>query len=94
MMQASVQSRLTVLENNGETDGAEYQDLITKYLYARYICRLDPWPDPVQRALEGINPDIYLTMQGPNEFLPTGNLKTWDRWADLSKLGSGPVNSV
>jgi len=25
-------------------------------------------------------------MQGPNEFLITGNLKTWDRWADLPKI--------
>jgi proline iminopeptidase len=85
-MPTAVQSRLTALEAAGQTDDAEYQDLVTKYLYARYICRLDPWPEPVLRALEGINPEIYVTMQGANEFLPTGNLKTWDRWADLPRL--------
>ena len=25
-------------------------------------------------------------MQGPNEFVITGNFKDWDRWADLPKI--------
>ncbi len=29
---------------------------------------------------------VYNTMQGPNEFVITGNLKSWDRWNDLPKI--------
>ena len=29
---------------------------------------------------------VYNTMQGPSEFTITGNLKAWDRWADLPQL--------
>lgn len=28
----------------------------------------------------------YITMQGPNEFLYTGNLKTWNRSAELASI--------
>jgi hypothetical protein len=39
------------------------------------VCRLDVWPEPVKRSLEDWNMAPYITMQGPNEFLYTGNLK-------------------
>jgi proline iminopeptidase len=86
MMPQEVQARLTTLEQEGQIGGSEYQDLITKYFYSHYICRLDPWPIPLQRSFAGINSDIHETMQGPNEFTPIGNLKGWDRWKDLASI--------
>ena len=38
------------------------------------------------RAFKKFNTTIYNTMQGPNEFVITGNFKDWDRWADLPKI--------
>lgn len=32
------------------------------------------------------NEKPYLTMQGPNEFVITGNFKNWDRWNDFSSI--------
>jgi proline iminopeptidase len=40
----------------------------------------------VLRAFGGLNAQIYNTMQGPNEFVVTGNFKDWDRWADLHRI--------
>jgi proline iminopeptidase len=40
----------------------------------------------VQRAFNKLNAQVYNTMQGPNEFVITGNFKDWDRWDDLSKI--------
>ncbi|WP_244471593.1 proline iminopeptidase-family hydrolase [Methylobacterium sp. ARG-1] len=83
-----VRMRLTALEAAGLGDSEAYADLVQRELYSRYICRLDPWPSPIQRSLSGLNTDIYRQLQGPNEFTPTGELKEWDRWADLHRIAT------
>jgi proline iminopeptidase len=55
-------------------------------VYAQHLIRLDPWPEPVVRSFKKFNAKIYNVMQGPNEFVITGNFKNWDRWADLPKI--------
>jgi proline iminopeptidase len=72
-------------EAKGDYDNPEYQKAMME-VYARYICRLDPWPEPVERAFKHLNPKVYNTMQGPNEFVITGNFKNWDRWNDLARI--------
>jgi proline iminopeptidase len=67
-------------------DDPAYEDLVNKYLYAKYRCRLNPLPEPVQRTLAQLSRPVYNTMQGPNDFVVTGNLKSWDRWSDLAKI--------
>lgn len=73
-------------EAKGEFEAPEYQDVMFKQVYARHLCRLDPWPDPVERAFRHLNPKVYKTMQGPNEFVVNGTLKDWDRWKDLREI--------
>src|SRR5712692_2817126 len=63
---------IQVLENyeaKGEYEAPEYQEVLLKELYAKHICRLDPWPDPVERTFRHLNPKVYNTMQGPSEFV-------------------------
>lgn len=76
-------------EAKGDLDNPEYQKAIEVF-YQRHICRLDPWPEPVTRMLsrfaEPPSQQVYNTMQGKNETQVTGNLKDWDRWADLTKI--------
>jgi proline iminopeptidase len=72
-------------EAEGTLDHPEYQAAITILNY-RHVCRLDVWPAPVQRSLSGWNMGPYGTMQGPNEFLYTGNLKDWNRVPDLHRI--------
>lgn len=74
----SVRNRLAALEQAGKADSDAYGEILQKQLYTRYICRLDPWPLPLQHSFRVANSVIYNQMQGPNEFVITGNLKTWN----------------
>ena len=56
----------------------EYEKVLMEEVYRKHVCRLDPWPEPVQRAFRTVNGKIYNIMQGPDEFTITGNLKNWD----------------
>ena len=72
-------------EADGTIDHPEYQAAITILNY-RHVCRLAEWPAPVKRSLDDWNMGPYMTMQGPNEFLYTGNLKDWNRVPDLHRI--------
>jgi proline iminopeptidase len=85
---ASVRDRLTALEKSGRSGSDKYSEILQKELYTRYICRLSPWPAGLIHSFEVANNVIYNTMQGPNEFVITGNLSTWDRWADLPRIST------
>lgn len=72
-------------EAEGTFTHPEYQAAITLLNY-RHVCRLAEWPAPVKRSLDDWNMGPYETMQGPNEFLYTGNLKDWNRVPDLHRI--------
>ena len=48
--------------------------------YRRHVCRLDPWPDELQRTFAAIedDPTVYGTMNGPSEFHVVGTIRDWD----------------
>lgn len=69
-------------EGEGSIDHPEYQAAITLLNY-RHVCRLDQWPEPLKRSLADWNMGPYVTMQGPNEFTYTGNMRGWNRVPDL-----------
>jgi proline iminopeptidase len=73
-------------ESKNEFEAPEYMETLMKTMYAQHVIRLDPWPEPVERSFRHLNAKIYNEMQGPNEFVITGNFKDWDRWKDLSKI--------
>src|SRR5438105_4419316 len=83
---AEVVAILDKYEKAGEYENPEYQQTMLERVYSQHLCRLNPWPEPVQRAFRHLNTQVYNTMQGPNEFVITGNFKSWDRWGDLSKI--------
>ncbi len=72
-------------EAEGTLEHAEYKAAVTILNY-RHVLRLPDWPDPVKRSLADWNMDVYGTMQGPNEFLYTGNLKDWNRLAEMRSI--------
>jgi L-proline amide hydrolase len=74
---ADVRRVLDDHEAAGTTDSPEYLEATTAF-YRRHVCRTDPWPDYVQRTLDRLFEEVYLTMQGPNEFVITGTLSDWD----------------
>ncbi|MGV1905966.1 proline iminopeptidase-family hydrolase [Agrobacterium cavarae] len=72
-------------EAAGSYDHPEYLAAITLLNY-RHVCRLSEWPAPVNQSLQDWNMEPYMAMQGPNEFLYTGNMKDWNRIPDLPKI--------
>jgi proline iminopeptidase len=50
------------------------------------VCRLAQWPAPLKRSLDDWALGPYSAIQGPNEFLYTGNLKNWNRIPDLHRI--------
>ena len=83
---ADVIAILDKYEKKGEYEAPEYQETMMKQVYSRHVCRLDPWPEPLDRCFKHFNMKVYNTMQGPNEFVVTGNFKDWDRWKDLPQI--------
>jgi proline iminopeptidase len=73
-------------EKAGQFDAPEYQKIMMEQVYTRHLCRLKPWPEPVERALRNINAKLYTYMFGPNEWVVTGTVKDWNRWADLPRI--------
>jgi proline-specific peptidase len=63
----------------GTTNDPSYQEAVLMF-YRRHLCRADPWPDCLTRALAKLaqNPEVFHTMFGPSEFCCTGLLKDWD----------------
>lgn len=63
-----------------------YQDLLMDKLYSQVICRLNEWPEPLMRAFKKANMNIYIQMQGVDEFHVTGNIKDWEFWDKLKDI--------
>ncbi len=86
----AVLEEIRALEANGDYGNPRYSELIFLNYYPEHVLRmpLEEWPDPVNRAFANINPDLYVTMQGPSEFGVVGDakLKNWDIKSKLSKI--------
>lgn len=73
-------------EVTGYFDCPEYQAAVLTF-YQRHLCRLDPWPEGLERSFAGMSTEVYRTMWGPSEFGPlTGTLKGWDVTARLPEI--------
>ncbi len=77
-------------EATGDFEAPEFEAAMMEF-YRRYVCRLDPWPEPLMRSLDNLMKDpvsfaCYRTMQGPTEFTITGNLRNWDRVHRLGEI--------
>lgn len=85
-----VLTEIKALEAKGDYGNPRYSELIFNNYYPQHVLRmpLEKWPNPVNRAFAHINPDLYVTMQGPSEFGVVGDakLKNWDIKKELSKI--------
>ena len=84
---ADVIAKMQAFEARGDYHAPQYEELLRTTLYRQHFCRLDPWPEPVERTMRFLNGQVYETMQGPDEFNIVGNYKEWDRWDDLHRIG-------
>jgi proline-specific peptidase len=79
-----VQATLLAHERAGTFDDPEYLRA-TQVFYDRHVIRLKPIPEHVQRAMDQAG-EVYLTMNGPTEFLVIGTIKDWDRTDRLPEI--------
>jgi proline iminopeptidase len=82
---AEVQSVYERHEAAGFTGCLEYQAAMLHF-YKRHVCRMQPWPDCLERAEAGVGVPVYSAMWGPSEFFVTGNLLDYDRSARLGEI--------
>ena len=73
-------------EKAGAYEAPEYEKIMEEKVYTRYLCRLNPWPEPLVRGFRNFNLKIYNYIQGPNEFIINGTMKNWERWTDLPRI--------
>jgi proline-specific peptidase len=72
-------------EVSGDFQSPAYQEAMLAY-YQRHVCRLDPWPDCLQRSMAKMGRPVYEQMWGPSEFTLTGNLQDYERTAQLKDI--------
>jgi L-proline amide hydrolase len=84
---ADVQETLRSHEEAGTTSDPAYEEA-AEVFYRRHVCRLDEWPDYVQRSFQFIAEHgvVYNTMNGPSEFHVVGTLKDWDIIGRLGEI--------
>lgn len=81
---------IEALESAGEIESPRYMELLNEHHYVHHVLRmpLEDWPNPVTRALDAINPAIYVSMQGPSELgiSQDAKLAQWSRFDHLSSI--------
>jgi proline-specific peptidase len=72
-------------EKAGFTACLEYQAAILGF-YMQHVCRVDPWPDGLERSFAEAGYPVYHTMNGPSEFTVTGTLRDWSVMDRLGEI--------
>ncbi len=87
-MDPKVLAEVKALEAKKEYQNPRYMELLIPHHYQLHVLRMPPdqWPDPMNRAMKHMNPNVYIPMQGPSELGASGKLAKWDRTADLGKI--------
>ena len=89
-MDPKVLKEILAFEEKEDYSNPIYMELIVKNYYTEHILRMpiDEWPEPVNRSFKHLNPDVYVTMQGPSEFGIKGDakLKNWNVKDQLNKI--------
>jgi proline-specific peptidase len=87
-----VERTLAEHEAAGTTSDPAYAAAVEVF-YRRHLCRLDPWPEPLARAVAALSEDgfVYNVMNGPSEFHVVGKLRTW---SILDRLGTIAVPTL
>jgi proline iminopeptidase len=80
-----IQDTLAKYEATEDYQNPEYLKAVDVF-YRNFLCRLPEWPEELARTMNGLSTDVYWTMNGPNEFTITGNLRDWDITARLPEI--------
>jgi proline iminopeptidase len=77
-MDPKVLAEVRAIEARNDFANPRYMELLLPSFYKQHLCRLEEWPDPVNRSFKHANQTVYTMMQGPSEFGIRGRLANWD----------------
>jgi proline-specific peptidase len=86
-MPSEIYQTLERFESFGGHHHDEYAQAVLKF-YSRHVCRLNPWPEPLQRVSHSAANAVFQTLYGPNLLTVRGNVKDWDRTNRLDELST------
>jgi proline iminopeptidase len=86
-MKPEVLTEIKAIEAMKDFSNPRYMELLIPNFYHEHICRLEEWPDGVNRSLKHANGTVYTMMQGPSEFGISGRLAEWDIKDRLKEIG-------
>lgn len=96
-MDPEVLAEIMTYENAEDYGNERYLELVVNHYYTEHVIRMpvDEWPSSIQKGFSHLNPQVYVTMQGPSEFGVKGDatLKDWDV-KDRLKTISVPTLSI
>jgi len=81
----TVRDTILKYEANGDFAAPAYQEAMVAF-YNKHLCRINPWPDALNRAFEKMGMAVYMHMWGPSEFTMTGTLKNADLTEQLHEI--------
>lgn len=73
-MKPEVLKEIRTLESKNDFSNPRYVELFIPNFYKEHLCRLQEWPDGLNRASKYINGTIYTLINGPSEFGISGRL--------------------
>jgi proline iminopeptidase len=85
-MDPKVLAEIRAIEAKNDFANPRYMELLLPNFYKQHLCRLEEWPDPVNRTFKHVNQTVYTIMQGPSEFGIRGRLASWDIKARLKEI--------
>lgn len=85
-MDPRVLAEVRQIEKAKDFANPRYMELLLPHFYAKHLCRLPAFPDPVNRSFKHANNTVYTLMQGPSEFGISGRLAQWDIKARLHEI--------
>jgi len=72
-------------EAKGDYNNPKYLKA-SNVFYRKHVCRLKNWPEDVKYAFNHMGKAMYHTMNGPNEFTITGNIRYWNVMGQLHEI--------
>jgi proline iminopeptidase len=88
LLPKAVQATLNDFEASGDYTAPEYAAAVGVF-YDNFLYRQQPYTEALLRSLTNLDGNqVYATMNGPNEFVVTGNLTAWDRTSRLGEIST------
>lgn len=85
-MKPDVLTEVRSIEAKKDFSNPRYMELLLPHYYHEHICRLEEWPDALNRSMKHANMTVYTMMQGPSEFGISGRLANWDIKSRLKEI--------